>query len=66
LLWSGVSKVQMIEQIEHLHPELGVDTLRNGSGLEQRDRRLQSPARSCCYECSYRRFQMPGWQMRPG
>ena len=37
LLWSGVSKVQMIKQIEHLHPELGVDTLRNGSVLEERE-----------------------------
>jgi hypothetical protein len=48
LLRSWVSKVQMIKQIEHLHPELRVDTLRNGSGLEERDRRLQSPARRCC------------------
>ena len=37
LLWSGVSKVQMIKQIEHLHPELGVDTLRNRSGVEERE-----------------------------
>jgi hypothetical protein len=27
----------MIKQIEHLNPELGVDTLRNGSGLEERE-----------------------------
>jgi hypothetical protein len=37
LLRSWVSKVQMIKQIEHLHPELRVDTLRNGSGLEERE-----------------------------